>query len=80
MDSKMDVVKVPVDIRYLAVVLDIVQNYVEDARVSDTKCLFGLKAYNGTLHKARRKKLFFASHEDETASSTTRRPACWASP
>ena len=65
MDSKMDVVKVPVDIRYLAVVLDIVQNYVEDARVSDTKCLFGLKAYNGTLHKARRKKLFFASHEDE---------------
>ena len=65
LDSRLDVVSVPVDIRYMSIIIDVIQNYVEDAKVSETKGLLGLKSYNGNLRKVRRKKIYYASREDE---------------
>lgn len=65
LDSRLDVVSVPVDIRYMAIIIDIIQNYVEDATVSEAKGMLGLKSYNGNLRKVRRKKIYYASREDE---------------
>ncbi|MGM9791744.1 MAG: hypothetical protein ACI3Y4_05020 [Candidatus Cryptobacteroides sp.] len=65
LDSRLDVVSVPVDIRYMSIIIDIIQNYVEDAKVSETKGLLGLKSYNGNLRKVTRKKLYYANREDE---------------
>lgn len=65
LDSRLDVVSVPVDIRYMAIIIDIIQNYVEDAKVSETKGMLGLKSYNGNLRRVTRKKLYYANREDE---------------
>ena len=65
LDSRLDVVSVPVDIRYMSIIIDVIQNYVEDAKVSETKGLLGLKSYNGNLRKATRKKIYYANREDE---------------
>ena len=65
LDSRMDVVSVPVNIRYMSIIIDIIQNYVEDATVSEAKGILGLKSYNGNLRKVKRKKLYYVSREDE---------------
>ena len=65
LDSHLDVVSVPVDIRYMPIIIDIIQNYVEDAKVSETKGMLGLKSYNGNLRKVARKKIYYANREDE---------------
>lgn len=65
LDSRLDVVSVPVDIRYMPIIIDIIQNYVEDAKVSETKGMLGLKSYNGNLRKVSRKKIYYANREDE---------------
>ena len=65
LDSRLDVVSIPVDIRYMPIIIDIIQNYVEDAKVSETKGMLGLKSYNGNLRKVARKKIYYANREDE---------------
>ncbi len=48
---------------FLPALIDIVQNYVEEAIISETKSYLGLAAYNGKLAKQRTKKIFVANED-----------------
>lgn len=53
---------------FLPALIDIMQSYVEEAIMSEQKCLFGLSSYNGMLAKAKHKTIYVAG--DDLSGST----------
>lgn len=48
---------------FLPALIDIMQTYVEEAIMSERKCLFGLSSYNGSLAKAKHKTIYVAGED-----------------
>lgn len=48
---------------FLPALVDIMQTYVEEAIMSEQKCLFGLSSYNGSLAKVKHKTIYVAGED-----------------